>query len=75
MATGVRDQGPGVRDQGSGTKKSGMDNLFLKSVYCLSGLGIVKKTDAFRNISRTDIVRSKPNLFFYIAFCFFSTIL
>jgi len=23
--------------------ESGMDNLFLKSVYCLSGLGIVRK--------------------------------
>jgi hypothetical protein len=38
---GNRGQGPGFRDQRS--KKSEMDNLFLKSVYCLSGLGIVRK--------------------------------
>jgi hypothetical protein len=24
-------------------KESGMDNAFFKSVYCLSGLGIVRK--------------------------------
>jgi hypothetical protein len=56
--------------------ESGMDYLFLKSVYCLSGLGIVRKNRCIpRPVnSKKMIVSSRVN-YLYINFCSFFTIL
>jgi hypothetical protein len=58
-----------------------MDNLFLKSVSCLSGLGIVlvgaklkaktkERTDAYQNISkaRKCLIKDKSIVFILISF-------
>jgi hypothetical protein len=55
---------------------SGMDNLFFKSVYCLSGLGIVRKNRRISKYFLIEIVFLPEEVInLYIVFCFFFTIL
>ena len=72
----LKDQESGTRFQVSKIKKSGMDNLFLKSVYCLSGLGIVRKSrripQYFNRIKMFVLYRGN---YLWIDFCSFFTIL
>jgi len=56
--------------------ESGMDHLFLKSVYCLSGLGIVKKNRRIpKNMNSKKVYAFKRTHCFYIELCSFFTIL
>jgi len=51
---------------------SGMDNLFFKSVYCLSGLGIVRKNGRIpQHFNRTKNICTKSSQLFKVRFLFF----